>query len=269
MAACSPRGLDSSTPTLSTWDSLPPLPSPSKVLLMSLSPLSIQDLESLPTRSLRLPLPRTRYLFSVVHHVFIVQAAGKGCGARIQSGFAQMTQLAQSTSGRQTLAAMFSLCASLSLSLLLLIARRPIPPYGEFSLCSDCMGRGYSSSPDRSFMLQVAFLTKRCSIILIRLTTVPPFFSFRPLLRWLVCSFVTGIPLPGWPVNKTCDIVLKHAGPATSYSHELMPGSDAQALAASIGVFYNGTGLYKCFDINKYSSPCVPFAFSPSLSSFS
>lgn len=48
-----------------------------------------------------------------------------------------------------------------------------------------------------------------------------------------------GIPLSGWPVNKTCDILVNYKG---------SPGA---ALAKSIGVFYNGTGDKKCFDINK------------------
>jgi len=48
-----------------------------------------------------------------------------------------------------------------------------------------------------------------------------------------------GISLPAWPVNATCDRILSYQGDPVS------------ALAYAIGVFYNNTGSWPCYDINK------------------
>jgi len=49
-----------------------------------------------------------------------------------------------------------------------------------------------------------------------------------------------GIPLPAWPVNETCKRLLS--------SSEKDP---AAAMAYAIGVFYNATGNYKCYNITE------------------
>eukprot|EP01087_Luapelamoeba_hula_P025072 TRINITY_DN977_c0_g1_i1.p1 TRINITY_DN977_c0_g1~~TRINITY_DN977_c0_g1_i1.p1 ORF type:complete len:531 (+),score=76.80 TRINITY_DN977_c0_g1_i1:216-1595(+) len=48
-----------------------------------------------------------------------------------------------------------------------------------------------------------------------------------------------GISLPGWPVNKTCE--------------RLLSGIDdpVDAIAYAIGTFYNNTGAWQCYDVNK------------------
>ena len=71
-----------------------------------------------------------------------------------------------------------------------------------------------------------------------------PFFPFLLFFAYLVHTdypYATnyGISLPAWPVNATCQRILSYQGDPVA------------ALAYAIGVFYNNTGSWSCYDINK------------------